>query len=149
MKIIAGQDEIIRAWMAQKLGYPLSEGIAFGVWSDTERRLIGGAVFNNYTGPGIEMTIVGRGFFSRTFWRFLGDFVYRQMGCVRLVVTTRRLSKRRGNPVGKIAKRAGFKFEGIARRFYGDHDGIQWSLLKEEAIALGYFTEEPVRSIAA
>lgn len=141
MKILIGQDDIVRAWVAQKAGFPLSEGRAFGVWSDTQGRLTGGAVFTNFSGVGIEMTIAGRGCFSRELWHVIADYVFRHMGCTRLVVTTRRGTKRRKNPINSMARRFGFKFEGIARRAYGDSDGMQWSLLREEAIDLGYLKE--------
>lgn len=141
MRLLVGQDEIVRAWVAQKIGMPMTEGHAFGVWSDEQRRLVGGFVFTNYTGYGIEMTMAGKGCFSRSIWRAIGEFVYGRMGCVRLVITTRRAHRKRGNPVAKMAHRFGFKFEGVARRFYGDRDGMQWSLLKEEAMLRGYFKD--------
>lgn len=141
MIIISGHDAVVRSWMADRLGCPLSEGHAFGVYDETTQTFTGGVSFTNFTGPGIEMTIAGRGCFSRQFWQFLGEFVFGRMGCVRLVVTTRRPKTKRGNPVAKMAKRFGFQFEGVARRFYGDCDGMQWSLLKDEAILRGYYKE--------
>ncbi len=141
MILIEGQDEAVREWMSQQLGMPLSDGRAFGFWNEKEKRLAGGVSFTNYTGFGIEMTLAGSGCVSRSAWQFIGDFVFRRMGCVRLVITTQRMNKKRGNPVAKMARKFGFKFEGVARRYYGDRDGIQWSLLKEEAIQLGHYKE--------
>lgn len=142
MRVLFGNDQIVRSWVGQKCGIPLTEGHGIGIWSDTKRRLVGGVVFTNYTGHGIEMTLAGRGCFSRSVWQFIGEFVFGRMGCQRLVVTTRRM--KRSNPVSGLAQRYGFKQEGVARRFYGDQDGVQWSLLKEEAMQLGYYKEQGI-----
>jgi hypothetical protein len=40
-----------------------------------------------------------------------------------------------------MAPKFKFKFEGVARLFYGDEDGLVFSLLRNEAILNGYWKE--------
>lgn len=135
MKILVGEDAIVRAWVGQKTGDPQHEGETLGIIDHTG--LIGGFVFSNWTGAGIDLTLAGKACVSRLAWQAVGDFVFRHKGCVRLQVVTRKTNKR----VCRMAPRFGFKFEGTLRRFYGDEDGKVFSLLRNEAVQLGYYRE--------
>lgn len=136
MRILVGEDEIVRAWVSQKIGQPIEQGETLGVLTP-EGRLIGGFVFNHFQGDCIDMSLAGRGCILRSVWQAVGSYVYRQRGCARLQVVTRSSNK----AVRSMAPRLKFKFEGKLRRFYGNEDGLLFSLLREEAIALGYYRE--------
>lgn len=93
-----------------------------------ERRgeLIAGAVFNCFTGHDIEVTVAGHGW-TRGFIQAVGDYVYRQMGCVRMQITTEHQF------VAHLAERLGGKREGILRDKFGrGKNGILVGILAEE-----------------
>lgn len=136
MIVLVGEDAIVRAWVSQKTGDPHHEGETLGMLSN-DKRLIGGFIFTNWTGAGIELTMAGRGCMSRLAWQAVGDFVFRHKGCERLQVTTRASNKH----VCRLIPRMKFRFEGTARRAYGNEDGKVFSLLRNEAIQLGYYRE--------
>ncbi len=137
MKFLLGEDAIVSAYVSGLTGDQYSDVIrTLGVITP-EGRLIGGFVLTNYSGHGIELSLAGRGCVARDSWDMLGSIVFRELGCQRLSVTTRRSNKR----VRKLAPKFKFKFEGVARLFYGDEDGLVFSLLRNEAILNGYWKE--------
>lgn len=135
MRIVAGEDEIVRAWMGQKLGDVFREGLTLGVFSN-EGRLVGGILFQGYTGAAVDLGAVGRVAFRRVF-QAVGDMAFGHLGCVRVQCVTRASNRH----VRRLLPRMKFKFEGTMRRHYGDEDGLLFSMLKHEAIALGYYRE--------
>lgn len=137
MIFLTGENDIVSAFVSSKTGDQYVDVMrTLGVLTP-EGRIVGGIVLTNYTGHGIELSIAGKGCVSRGAWQAIGDIVFRELGCRRLSVTTRRSNKR----VCKLAPRFQFRFEGIARRFYGNEDGIVFSLLREEAVKHGYWKE--------
>lgn len=137
MIFLTGENDIVSAFVSSKTGDQYVDVMrTLGILTP-EGRIVGGFVLTNYTGHGVELSVAGKGCVSRGAWRELGDIVFRELACQRLSVTTRRSNKR----VRKMAPRFKFKFEGIARRFYGDEDGIVFSLLRDEAIQNGYWKE--------
>lgn len=100
--------------------------VAVGVADGWELR--GAIVFNSYTGPDIEMSLIGTGCWSRSVIRWAMTYVFRQLGCARLTVTVRASQPEHE----AIAKRLGFVREGLIRRKFGDDDGIAMGMLAEE-----------------
>ncbi|MBX5089347.1 GNAT family N-acetyltransferase [Rhizobium lentis] len=137
MIFLRGEDEIVSAYVSGQTGDRYSDVLRTLGILNHEGRIIGGFVVTNYTGFGAELSIAGRGCVARDAWKALGDIVFGELGCQRLSVTTRRSNKR----VRKMAPKFKFKFEGIARRFYGDEDGIVFSLLRDEAILHKYWKD--------
>lgn len=135
MRVIAGEDEIVRAWIGQKIGFPYQEGTTLGVLS-AENRLVGAVLFTNPTSYSVDVSAAGR-VFDRRVWQAVGDMGFGYLGCVRLQAITRRGNRK----VRSILPRLKWKFEGVMRRYYGDEDGLMFSMLREEAIALGYYKE--------
>ena len=85
-----------------------------------------GAVFNCFTGHDIEMTIAGHGW-TRGFVRGVGQYVFQQLGCVRLQMTTEQ------ERVARMAERLGARREGVLRDKFGrGRDGIILGVLQEE-----------------
>lgn len=137
MIFLRDEDAIVSAYVSGQTGDQYTDVMrTLGILND-QGRIVGGFVVTNYTGYGVELSIAGRGCVSRGAWNALGDIVFRELGCQRLSVTTRRSNKR----VRKMAPKFKFKFEGIARRFYGDEDGIVFSLLRDEAIQHKYWKD--------
>ena len=72
----------------------------------------------------------------------LCDVVYGFLGCRRMGIVVRKTNKR----MQRMAIRLGFTFEGKLRRYYGTEDGIVYSLLSDEAVALGHW--QPLKKAA-
>lgn len=124
-----GHDETIAEWVARqahKSAY-VPPFTAIGV-IDEAGTLTGGFVFTTYTGEAVELSLAGGGCFSRGVWRGVLDYVFNQLKCDRLSIHTRQDNKF----VKKRAPRAGFFFEGVARRMYGRHDGLTFSLTRDD-----------------
>ena len=83
---------------------------AMGIERDGE--IIGGVVFNCFTGNDVAVTVAGSGF-SRGFLRAVGRYVFGQLGCLRLSITTEQ------DEVVDYARRLGAKTEGRKRDHFG------------------------------
>lgn len=93
---------------------------------DRGGEIIAGAVFNCFTGHDVEVTVAGRGW-TRAFFKSVGAYVYDQLSCGRIQVTTEHES------VARIAERMGGRREGILRDKYGKgRDGIVIGVLEQE-----------------
>ncbi|RVL48485.1 N-acetyltransferase [Sinorhizobium meliloti] len=137
MILLSNEPAIVSAFVSGQTGDQYTDVMrALGILS-REGRIIGGVLLTNYTGFGVELTLAGRGCISRTAWQAIGDLAFGDLGCQRISVTTRKSNKR----VCKLAPRLKFKFEGIARKYYGKEDGVMFSLLRDEAIQHGYWKE--------
>lgn len=133
MIFLKGEHEIVSAYVSGQTGDQYTDVMrSLGVLTD-EGRIIGGFLLTNYTGHGIELSLAGRGCIMRDAWQHVGDIVFSELGCRRISVTTRRSNKK----VCRLAPRLNFRFEGIARRFFGEEDGVVLSLLREEALEKG------------
>lgn len=137
MIFLRNEDAIVSAYVSGHTGDQYADVIrTLGVLSP-EGRLVGGFVLTNYSGHGVEMSLAGKGCVARDAWDMLGTIIFGELGCQRLSVTTRRSNKK----VRKLAPKFHFKFEGVSRRFYGNEDGLVFSLLRDEAILHKYWKD--------
>jgi hypothetical protein len=128
MILLSGHDKVVAEWVGKKNGKAFSPPFsALGV-IDCQGTLRGGFVFTGYTNDAVELSLAGRGCASRNVWSGVLDYVFRQLGCSRLQIHTRRSNR----AVRRQAPRLGFRFEGIARRMYGREDGITYSLTADD-----------------
>ncbi len=129
--IVIGQSEAVAAWVARASGKPFHPPFeAIGI-AGADGALTGGFVFTGFNGDGIEVSVAGRGIASRSAWRAACAYAFDQLGCVRMQMHTRRSNKL----VCRILPRFGMKHEGIARRFYGNEDGVVFSLTADDLAA--------------
>lgn len=128
MRLIFDNPEAIAHWVGEKCGkpFPIAHA-AIGV-VDHNNEPIGGFVFTNYTGDSVEISLAGRGAFARGAWRGVVDYVFRQLGCSRMQMHTAATNKF----MRRRAPKAGFIFEGKARRLYGKTDGYTYSLTVDD-----------------
>ena len=85
-----------------------------------------GAVFNCYTGNDIAVTVAG-GPFTRGFISAVGNYVFEQIGCLRMSITTEQPK------VIEIAHRLGAQTEGLKRNHFGKgRDGTVLGILRED-----------------
>lgn len=93
---------------------------------EREGEIIGGAVFNCFTGPDVELTLAGS-VWSRSFLRAIGEYSFDQLGCVRVQMTTEQ------DEVARYAERLGGRREGVLRDKFGKgRDGIVIGVLEQE-----------------
>lgn len=100
---------------------------AIGVERDGQ--IVAGAVFRNFNGFDIDVLVVGdgAGAFPPSFVRAIGRYVFTQLGCLRLSMTTDQTR------VIELAKRLGAAVEGRKRNGFGlGKDAILLGVLKDE-----------------
>lgn len=88
--------------------------------------LVGGVIFHCFEGANVHFTAAGKGW-TRAFLEAVGDYVFRQLGCLRMTATTEQES------VARLAQRLGGKVEGVMRDQFGEgRDGIVVGILRRE-----------------
>lgn len=127
--LLFGHDEAVAGWVGRMVGKPFTPPFtALGI-VDAGGALRGGFVFNNFhEGASIEMSLAGSQCFSRGVWRGILAYVFEQCGVKRLQIHTRASNK----TVRRVAPKGGFRFEGTARRMYGDENGLTYSLTVDD-----------------
>ncbi|GMM93120.1 GNAT family N-acetyltransferase [Qipengyuania sp. MTN3-11] len=89
-------------------------------------RLVAGVVFNQFEGFDVHVTLAGRGW-TKGFVEAVGEYVFRQLGCLRLTATTEQPE------VISYAQRLGGEVEGRLRDHFGPgRDGIIIGILRSE-----------------
>jgi hypothetical protein len=88
--------------------------------------LIAGVLFNQFEGFDVHVTLAGQGW-TRRFVEAVGDYVYRQLGCLRMTATTEQPE------VINYAIRLGGEVEGRLKNHFGPgRDGIIVGILREQ-----------------
>ena len=127
MKLVFFEDQRVAALMADALGIGFVPPFTT-IGLERQGKLVGGCLFNNFNGYGIELTIVGPGCLSTGLFRAVSSYVFDQLGCARMTMT----AQRKNAVHVRIAERLGFKVEGIMRGHFGDDDGIVLGMLRSE-----------------
>jgi hypothetical protein len=126
--IVFGEDERVGKWAGEQLATVFHPPFTSMGVTDEKGELVGALVFNDYTGPNVELNAAGDGCWTEPVVRAGFRYMFDQLDCIRVTARTRRKNRL----VRKLLPRLGFKFEGVARRYYGDEDALVFSLLKEE-----------------
>ncbi len=118
--LLFGHDSVVAEWVAKQAGSkaPTADYTAFG-FLDRRGTLVGGCVFTGYTGSSVELSLAGRAAATRSGWAAITDYAFKQLGCVRLQMHTRRSNR---HVLRMLAKRLGVQYEGIARHYFGKGD---------------------------
>lgn len=122
-------DERAARFVSECLGFPLCPPYSvMGIERGGD--IIGAVLFNQFEGAGVHVSAAGKGW-TLPFMRALGDYVYRQLGCERMTLTTE------SEAVATYAERLGGKREGVMRSHFGaGRDGIVVGVLKGEYLYL-------------
>lgn len=127
--ILLGHDQAVADWVGKITGKPFHAPFTTIGIIDSEGTLTGGYVFTGYNGDGVELSLAGRGVVSRDGWKAVLDYVFGQMGCVRLQMHTSRRNKRVCKNLHELFPKG---FEGIAKKFYGRDDGVCFALTTDD-----------------
>lgn len=118
MQPLYGHDDAVAAWVSVRLNSIIHPPfVAIGFMRGNV--LSAGAVFNDHVpGGNIEMTIASDGPLSRAMFAEIARYVFVQLKCSRLSVTTHD----RNEAVKNMALRIGFKRESIRADYFGEGD---------------------------
>lgn len=118
-------DERVPKFVGERVGATIYPPFtAVGIERDGE--IIGGVVFNCFTGSDAHVTVAGTGW-TRGFLTALGKYAFWQLGCCRVTVITEH------QEVVDLAKRLGGKVEGTLRDQFGKgRDGTILGILASE-----------------
>lgn len=118
-------DERVARFVSDELGCGLCPPYTcMGVEKDGE--IIGGVIFNVFEGKDIHVTVAGTGW-DRKFLIAVGEYVFWQLGCNRMTITTNQ------DRVVNMAVKMGGEIEGRLRKYYPDG---------REAIIVGILAED-------
>lgn len=137
MRVISGtwQDRIgneLAQWYINKTGLYFSTSFsAIGWVSDGELNSV--AVFTDYNGYNIELHYVGWRKLTKDKIRYISDYVFNQLKCIRLTVKVCKSDKY----IVKYLLRLGMSYEGTLKRYHGltpEFDALIYSILKEKML---------------
>jgi len=113
--IVYGHDAAVAEWMGGRLDTVFAPPyVALGV-TNSEGRLVGGLLFNDYNGQNIEVTAYGPGAVTKESVGAMFNYAFVQLGCWRLTARTRRSN----HTMRELLTRLGFKHEGIQQGYWG------------------------------
>jgi hypothetical protein len=118
-------DERVARFVSERLGVSICPPFTcMGIERDGE--IVAGVIFHCFEGPAVHVTVAGTGW-TPGFIRAVGEYVYGQLGCLRMTVTTEQ------ETVATLAERFGGKREGVLRDQFGEgRDAIVVGILKNE-----------------
>jgi len=130
LRLIIGFDDAVSRWVGDQLGIDdFGQCVAVGIADD--KKLIAGAVYNNYRHPNIEITFasITPRWCSRGVMQAIFGYPFNQVNCTRLTAVTQNTNQ----PVAAFLCHLGFVKEGVMRRaFRTGEDAAIFGLLKEE-----------------
>lgn len=118
-------DERVARFVSERVGSAFCPPFtAMGIERDGE--IVAGVIFNQFEGANVHVTIAGTGW-TRDFIEAVGQYVFGQLGCLRMTITTRQ------SAVVSYAERLGAEVEGRMRDHFGEGcDGILLGLLRKD-----------------
>lgn len=121
--IVGGQ--AVAEFVSDRLGFGLVPPYtAVGIERDGE--IVAGVLFNCYEGASVHVTAAGKGW-TREFLKAIGSYVYDQLGCARMTMTTE------SEWVASLACRLGGQREGLLRDHFGpSRNAIIVGILRRE-----------------
>jgi hypothetical protein len=106
--------------------------VAVAIMETKNATLEGVVILNCYSNANIEISGVGQRCWTRPVLRALADYIYNGLRCARVTLTTRAGNRKARRFLGRH-----FKFETRLRRFYGDEDGLQYRMCRDECPWIG------------
>lgn len=118
-------DERVARFVSERLGFGLCPPFTcMGI--ERAGNIVGGVIFHCFEGASVHVTVAGSGW-TRGFLRAVGAYVFDQLGCLRMTITTEQES------VARLAERLGGQREGVLRDQFGrGRNGIVLGVLESE-----------------
>lgn len=132
MIAVFGKDQIVAEFVSAGIGDHFSPPYVCIGFSKDGKTLCGGAIFNNWNGANIEVSIYGPGALTRRSIAVVCRYAFLQAGASRMSAKTRRSNKR----MQALLPRLGFTFEGSQKRFFGpnrEDDALLYALFPQAA----------------
>lgn len=123
----ADQNRSFAEWTAKQLGVSFSEPFLCMAIVDGRSSMIGGVVLNNFDGHNIDLSGAGEGAFTPSIVRSLASHVFKELGCSRVTLKTRRSNKTARKLLGRH-----FKFEATLKHGFGTEDAFQFRMCRDE-----------------
>lgn len=118
-------DERVSQFVAKKFGVAVNPPFTL-MGIERGGQVIGGVVFNMFTGPDIHITVAGAGW-TRGFLTEVGQYVFGQLNCIRMTCITEQPK------IVRLAERLGGQVEGLMRHHFGkDRPGFVVGILKDD-----------------
>lgn len=134
VNLVFGHDDVVAAWAEKRFGYEIPNRFCSVGVIRADGSLCGAAVFHNFNRANVEISFYGPRAITLGVAVGLMQFVFERFKISRVTAMTQRANR----SVVKGLPKVGFKFEGVARRFYGDRkrlDGIMFGLTRQDAMA--------------
>jgi hypothetical protein len=132
LRLVFGADDLVASYVGANLQQIMVPPYtAIGGTVDGETLCIG-AVFNQWNGSNLDISLYGPGALRRGAIRAVYHYAFEQTGAQRLTAITRRSNK----TMQRLLPRFGFQFEGTSKRFFGPSkadDGLRFVLFPEQA----------------
>lgn len=118
-------DNRVAKFVSERLGFTLCPPwTCLGIERDGV--ITGGVIFHCFEGHGVHVTVAGSGW-TKAFMKAVGEYVYAQLGCLRMTITTE------SQVVAGIAEKCGGVREGVLRSHFGpDRHAIIIGILRDE-----------------
>ena len=137
MKMVAGdyKDAIgqsLAAWYMEKSGIQFYTVYTATGFLDSNGNIKAVAIFTDFTKANIELHGVGPGAFTRSNIKSVLDYVFNQLGCVRLTTKLVRSNKK----IAKVLSKLGFEYECTLKSYYGLHpsqDALVFRMFRQQA----------------
>ena len=140
MRYFTNKTDEMCLWMSERLaGYSPEEfKPCSSIGFVKDKQVIAGVIFNNFRPScrDVHLTIAAdsAGWISRDSLRTIFEYVFIQLGCLRLTVTIAKKNKR----ARRLAEGLGFEYEGKLRKgFDGVEDCIIYGMLHNECRWIG------------
>ena len=118
-------DERVARFVSERLGVSFCPPfVAMGI--ERDGAIVGGVLFNQFEGANIHVSVAGSGW-TLPFLRAVGAYVFDQLGCLRMTLTTEH------EAVADYALRLGGAVEGRMRDYFGEgRDGVIVGVLRKD-----------------
>lgn len=132
MTPVFGRDDLVAKWVGANLGQVIVPPFVAIGFTEDGTSLCGGAVFNEWNGSNVEVTIYGPGALRRSAIQTVLRYAFRQIKANRLTART----KRSNRVMRRLLPRLGFRFECSMKHYYGPsrgEDALMFVLLPADA----------------
>ncbi len=132
MKLVYDRHDDVADWVAERTGSIIAKPyVAIGATRDGVT-FTAGAVFNNYNGSNIDISLASEGGVTRDTLREIYHYCFIRSKVNRITASTRRANKRMRKALPKL----GFEFEAVCKSYFGSakrDDAFVYALFKDRA----------------